>query len=147
MLIALLQNKTKLQVIRKIQRVRILYLKVMFSIRHQMWMHPYEKYHFECTIYYSYNHSIYIAQVLVPNCSISLSQSCDLHRGLRGCQDAVAEGPGLVEVKLLVEQKRAVERELMELKSQLEKAGFSSLSQMRYSYPYNKWSNTRLFYK
>ncbi|XP_058611176.1 myomegalin isoform X11 [Onychostoma macrolepis] len=58
-------------------------------------------------------------------------QSCDQHRGLRGCQDAVAEGPGLVEVKLLVEQKRAVERELMELKSQLEKAGFSSLSQMR----------------
>uniref|UniRef100_A0A9J8ATV0 Si:ch211-242b18.1 n=1 Tax=Cyprinus carpio carpio TaxID=630221 RepID=A0A9J8ATV0_CYPCA len=58
-------------------------------------------------------------------------QSCDQHRGLRGCQDAVAEGPGLAEVKLLVEQKRAVERELMELKSQLEKAGFSSLSQMR----------------
>ncbi|XP_016091230.1 myomegalin isoform X8 [Sinocyclocheilus grahami] len=58
-------------------------------------------------------------------------QSCDQHRGLRGCQDAVAEGPGLAEVKLLVEQKRAVERELMELKSQLEKTGFSSLSQMR----------------
>ncbi|XP_016391520.1 myomegalin-like isoform X1 [Sinocyclocheilus rhinocerous] len=58
-------------------------------------------------------------------------QSCDQHRGLKGCQDAVAEGPGLVEVKLLVEQRRAVERELMELKSQLEKAGFSSLSQMR----------------
>ncbi|XP_056337188.1 myomegalin isoform X2 [Danio aesculapii] len=58
-------------------------------------------------------------------------QSCDQHQGLRGCQDAVAEGPGLTEVKLLVEQKRAVERELMELKSQLEKAGFSSLSQMR----------------
>ncbi|XP_043074784.1 myomegalin isoform X10 [Puntigrus tetrazona] len=58
-------------------------------------------------------------------------QSCDQHRGLRGCQDAVAEGPGLAEVKLLVDQKRAVERELMELKSQLEKAGFSSLSQMR----------------
>uniref|UniRef100_A0A8C1K416 Uncharacterized protein n=1 Tax=Cyprinus carpio TaxID=7962 RepID=A0A8C1K416_CYPCA len=57
-------------------------------------------------------------------------KSCDQHRGLRGCQDAVAEGPGLAEVKLLVEQKRAVERELMELKSQLEKAGFSSLSQM-----------------
>ncbi|XDV41577.1 hypothetical protein PO909_010425 [Leuciscus waleckii] len=58
-------------------------------------------------------------------------QSCDQHTGLQGCQDAVAEGPGLTEVKLLVEQKRAVERELMELKSQLEKAGFSSLSQMR----------------
>lgn len=58
-------------------------------------------------------------------------QSCDQHTGLKGCQDAVAEGPGLTEVKLLVEQKRAVERELMELKSQLEKAGFSSLSQMR----------------
>ncbi|XP_067240211.1 myomegalin isoform X1 [Chanodichthys erythropterus] len=58
-------------------------------------------------------------------------QSCDQHSGLKGCQDAVAEGPGLTEVKLLVEQKRAVERELMELKSQLGKAGFSSLSQMR----------------
>ncbi|XP_056619879.1 myomegalin isoform X3 [Triplophysa dalaica] len=58
-------------------------------------------------------------------------QSCDQHRGLRGCQDAVVEGQGLAEVMLLVEQKRAVERELMELKSQLEKSGFSSLSQMR----------------
>lgn len=38
---------------------------------------------------------------------------------------------GLMEVKQLVEQKRAVERELGELKAQLEKAGFSSLSQMR----------------
>ncbi|XP_052441886.1 myomegalin isoform X5 [Carassius gibelio] len=63
--------------------------------------------------------------------ALLIVQSCDQHRGLRGCQDAVAEGPGLAEVKLLVEQKRAVERELMELKSQLEKAGFSSLSQMR----------------
>ncbi|XP_057208420.1 myomegalin isoform X4 [Triplophysa rosa] len=58
-------------------------------------------------------------------------QSCDQHRGIRGCQDAIVEGQGLAEVKLLVEQKRAVERELMELKSQLEKSGFSSLSQMR----------------
>ncbi|KAE8294668.1 Myomegalin Cardiomyopathy-associated protein 2 Phosphodiesterase 4D-interacting protein [Larimichthys crocea] len=40
-------------------------------------------------------------------------------------------GQGLMEVKQLVEQKRAVERELGELKAQLEKAGFSSLSQMR----------------
>ncbi|XP_051581206.1 myomegalin-like isoform X2 [Myxocyprinus asiaticus] len=63
--------------------------------------------------------------------SLVSMQSCDQHRGFRGCQDAVAEGQGLAEVKLLVEQKRAVERELMELKSQLEKAGFSSLSQMR----------------
>lgn len=39
----------------------------------------------------------------------------------------------MAEVMLLVEQKRAVERELMELKSQLEKSGFSSLSQMRCS--------------
>ncbi|XP_069009006.1 myomegalin isoform X2 [Embiotoca jacksoni] len=38
---------------------------------------------------------------------------------------------GLMEVKQLVEQKRVVERELGELKAQLEKAGFSSLSQMR----------------
>ncbi|XP_017573950.1 myomegalin isoform X1 [Pygocentrus nattereri] len=44
---------------------------------------------------------------------------------------AVMEGQGLAEVKLLVEQKRAVERELWELKAQLEKAGFSSFSQMR----------------
>lgn len=39
-----------------------------------------------------------------------------------------------MEVKQLVEQKRVVERELGELKAQLEKAGFSSLSQMRYFY-------------
>ncbi|XP_051510966.1 myomegalin-like isoform X2 [Myxocyprinus asiaticus] len=70
-------------------------------------------------------HSKLTAQSLVS------MQSCEQHRGFRGCQDAVAEGQGLAEVKLLVEQKRAVERELMELKSQLEIAGFSSLSQMR----------------
>ncbi|XP_047442806.1 myomegalin isoform X4 [Mugil cephalus] len=46
-------------------------------------------------------------------------------------QDQVLEGQGLMEVKELVEQKRAVERELGELKAQLEKIGFSSLSQMR----------------
>ncbi|XP_045906342.1 myomegalin isoform X2 [Micropterus dolomieu] len=46
-------------------------------------------------------------------------------------QDVLFEGQGLMEVKQLVEQKRAVERELGELKAQLEKAGFSSLSQMR----------------
>ncbi|KAM9358453.1 myomegalin [Symphorus nematophorus] len=46
-------------------------------------------------------------------------------------QDLLFEGQGLVEVKQLVEQKRAVERELGELKAQLEKIGFSSLSQMR----------------
>ncbi|XP_022542210.2 myomegalin isoform X2 [Astyanax mexicanus] len=47
-------------------------------------------------------------------------------------QDAtVVEGQGLAEVKQLVEQKRAVERELWELKAQLEKAGFSTFSQMR----------------
>ncbi|XP_058235434.1 myomegalin isoform X2 [Hemibagrus wyckioides] len=44
---------------------------------------------------------------------------------------AEVEGPGLAEVKLLVEQKQAVERELWELKAQLEKAGFTSFSQMR----------------
>nr|XP_055043039.1 myomegalin isoform X1 [Misgurnus anguillicaudatus] len=63
--------------------------------------------------------------------SLLCMQSCDQHRGLQGCQDAVVEGQGLAEVKLLVEQKGVVERELMELKSQLEKSGFSSLSQMR----------------
>jgi len=46
-------------------------------------------------------------------------------------QDLLFEGQGLTEVKQLVEQKRAVERELGELKTQLEKAGFLSLSQMR----------------
>lgn len=46
-------------------------------------------------------------------------------------QDLLFEGQGLLEVTELVEQKRAVERELMELKAQLEKAGFVSLSQMR----------------
>lgn len=46
-------------------------------------------------------------------------------------QELQFEGQGLQEVKQLVEQKRAVERELGELKAQLEKAGFASLSQMR----------------
>ncbi|KAM7387802.1 hypothetical protein PAMP_024015 [Pampus punctatissimus] len=46
-------------------------------------------------------------------------------------QDLMFEGQGLMEVKQLVEQKRAVERELGELKAQLEKSGFSSLSHMR----------------
>ncbi|XP_062858129.1 myomegalin isoform X2 [Trichomycterus rosablanca] len=41
------------------------------------------------------------------------------------------EHQGLAEVKLLVEQKLAVERELSELKAQLEKAGFFSICQMR----------------
>ncbi|XP_075996161.1 myomegalin-like isoform X4 [Genypterus blacodes] len=40
-------------------------------------------------------------------------------------------GQGLLEVRELLDQKRAVERELSELKAQLEKAGFSSLSQIR----------------
>lgn len=44
---------------------------------------------------------------------------------------AEVEAQGLAEVKLLVEQKQAVERELWELKAQLEKAGFTSFSQMR----------------
>ncbi|KAK3516747.1 hypothetical protein QTP70_022538, partial [Hemibagrus guttatus] len=44
---------------------------------------------------------------------------------------AEVDGPGLAEVKLLVEQKQVVERELWELKAQLEKAGFTSISQMR----------------
>ncbi|KAK1796480.1 hypothetical protein P4O66_008912 [Electrophorus voltai] len=44
---------------------------------------------------------------------------------------AAAEDQGLAEVKLLVDQKKAVERELCELRAQLEKAGFSSFSQMR----------------
>ncbi|XP_026178954.1 myomegalin isoform X3 [Mastacembelus armatus] len=51
--------------------------------------------------------------------------------GMAPAQDLLFEGQGLMEVKQLVEQKRAVERELGELKAQLEKAGFSSLSQMR----------------
>lgn len=41
------------------------------------------------------------------------------------------ESQGLIKVKQLVEQKRLVERELGELKAQLAKAGFSSVSQMR----------------
>lgn len=41
------------------------------------------------------------------------------------------ESQVLAEVKQLVEKKRAVERELGDLKAQLEKAGFASLSQMR----------------
>ncbi|XP_035987704.1 myomegalin isoform X2 [Fundulus heteroclitus] len=48
-----------------------------------------------------------------------------------GSQDLQRDGEGLMEVKQLVEHKRVLERELGELKGQLEKAGFSSLSQMR----------------
>ncbi|KAM9435242.1 myomegalin isoform 3-T3 [Clarias gariepinus] len=44
---------------------------------------------------------------------------------------AEVEGQGLAEVKLLVEQKQAVEQKLWELKAQLEKSGFTSFSQMR----------------
>ncbi|XP_074523720.1 myomegalin isoform X2 [Halichoeres trimaculatus] len=51
--------------------------------------------------------------------------------GRSSSTEALLEGQGLLEVKQLVEQKRVVERELGELKAQLEKAGFSSLSQMR----------------
>uniref|UniRef100_A0A3P8UIP4 Si:ch211-242b18.1 n=1 Tax=Cynoglossus semilaevis TaxID=244447 RepID=A0A3P8UIP4_CYNSE len=45
--------------------------------------------------------------------------------------DLLLKGQSLLEVQQLVEQKRAVERELVELKAQLEKTGFSSLSQIR----------------
>lgn len=43
-------------------------------------------------------------------------------------QDVVFEGGGLTQ---LLQQKTLVEKELWELKAQLEKAGFTSLSQMR----------------
>ncbi|XP_036377767.1 myomegalin isoform X3 [Megalops cyprinoides] len=46
-------------------------------------------------------------------------------------QDATVDAQGLVKVQQLLEQKRVVERELRELKAQLEKAGYTSLSQMR----------------
>ncbi|XP_041861960.1 myomegalin isoform X2 [Melanotaenia boesemani] len=49
----------------------------------------------------------------------------------RGGKDQQLDGQSLTVVKQLVEQKQVVERELGELKVQLEKAGFSSLSQMR----------------
>ncbi|KAG7487571.1 hypothetical protein MATL_G00025030 [Megalops atlanticus] len=46
-------------------------------------------------------------------------------------QDAAVDAQGLAKVQQLLEQKRVVERELRELKAQLEKAGYTSLSQMR----------------
>ncbi|XP_038858828.1 myomegalin isoform X3 [Salvelinus namaycush] len=66
--------------------------------------------------------------------TLATMQNPELHGGPgkgKLSQDPVGEGQGLVEVKHLVQQKRVVERELQELKVQLEKAGFSSLSQMR----------------
>nr|XP_023859573.1 myomegalin [Salvelinus alpinus] len=66
--------------------------------------------------------------------TLATMQNPELHGGPgkgKLSQDPVGEGQGLVEVKQLVQQKRVVERELQELKVQLEKAGFSSLSQMR----------------
>ncbi|XP_031641438.1 myomegalin isoform X1 [Oncorhynchus kisutch] len=66
--------------------------------------------------------------------TLATMQNAELH-GKPGkgklSQHPVGEGQGLVDVKQLVQQKRVVERELQELKVQLEKAGFSSLSQMR----------------
>ncbi|KAJ8384522.1 hypothetical protein AAFF_G00204370 [Aldrovandia affinis] len=46
-------------------------------------------------------------------------------------QDAVVDRQALAKVQQLLEQKRIVEREVGELKAQLEKAGYTSLSQMR----------------
>nr|XP_046156108.1 myomegalin isoform X5 [Oncorhynchus gorbuscha] len=68
--------------------------------------------------------------------TLATMQNAEIHGGPgkgKLSQDPVGEGQGLVEVKQLVQQKRVVERELQELKVQLEKAGFSSLSQMRKS--------------
>ncbi|XP_014024223.2 myomegalin isoform X3 [Salmo salar] len=59
-------------------------------------------------------------------------------------QEAVGEAQGLVEVKQLVQQKRVVERELQELKAQLEKAGFSSLYRMRKALFSLRMENTEL---
>ncbi|XP_029110730.1 myomegalin isoform X3 [Scleropages formosus] len=61
-------------------------------------------------------------------------EKLDLHTGATravSSQSVAADSPGLAEVQQLVEQKKAVERELGELKTQLEKAGYASLSQMR----------------
>ncbi|XP_076873634.1 myomegalin isoform X3 [Brachyhypopomus gauderio] len=68
--------------------------------------------------------------------SLAAVQGCEQRGGLGArplSQNAVlaAEAQGLAEVKLLVEQKKAVERELCELRAQLDKAGFSTFSQMR----------------
>ncbi|XP_064188174.1 myomegalin [Anguilla rostrata] len=54
--------------------------------------------------------------------------------GLEGSmlsQHTVEDGKALAKVQQLLEQKKIVERELGELKFQLEKAGYTSLSQMR----------------
>lgn len=69
--------------------------------------------------------------VILLNCARAVSYISGAILTKQGSQDLLFEGQGLMEVKQLVEQKRAVERELGELKAQLEKAGFSSLSQMR----------------
>lgn len=53
---------------------------------------------------------------------------CGFVRLQRPPQDVAFEGGGLPQ---LLQQKMLVEKELWELKAQLEKAGFTSLSQMR----------------
>nr|XP_046209308.1 myomegalin-like isoform X4 [Oncorhynchus gorbuscha] len=58
-------------------------------------------------------------------------------------QEAVGDAQGLVEVKQLVQQKRVVERELQELKDQLEKSGFS-LTRMRKALFSLRMENTEL---
>lgn len=70
-----------------------------------------------------YVHAI-TCKLLIHVCAqrcVGKASSSELQRG----------GEGLSVVKLLVEQKLQVERELGELKMQLEKTGFSSLSQIR----------------
>ncbi|XP_042177540.1 myomegalin isoform X4 [Oncorhynchus tshawytscha] len=58
-------------------------------------------------------------------------------------QEAVGDAQGLVEVKQLLQQKRVVERELQELKAQLEKSGFS-LTRMRKALFGLRMENTEL---
>ncbi|TSN30226.1 Myomegalin [Bagarius yarrelli] len=71
-------------------------------------------------------------QYIVTAHALSNTQGYKQYERVTLSQDPmVVDSQGLTEVKLLVEQKQAVERELWELKAQLEKAGFTSLSQMR----------------
>ncbi|KAM9761434.1 myomegalin isoform 3-T3 [Menidia menidia] len=64
--------------------------------------------------------------------SVGEEESSVQRRGATAAsQDLQLDGQSLMVVKQLVGQKEVVERELGELKGQLERAGFSSLSQMR----------------
>lgn len=84
-----------------------------------------------CIVFYFLYSSSFILLLLLLTVLNSSSSANLLEVKVHGLQEVKGQGQGLQEVKQLVQQKQAVERELGELKAQLTRSGFSSLSQMR----------------